>query len=254
VAGRDFAPLDFEGKSRVLIVNEAFARNVIGQPNAIGHRIRVGEGEVNLGIGDEWYEIIGVVKNFGWQLPRPEEQSALYLPHLPAGLQMVAQVRDPVAFTNRLRQLAAEVDPTIRLAGVEPLSGAGGEEAQINWTLTAVAFLIGFIVLTLSATGIHALMAFTVARRTREIGIRAALGANRGKIVMGIFSRAFFQISLGLVVGSGLAAWAGLGSARALWLLLASDAIMLVVGLAACALPLRRALSVDPTEALRAEG
>jgi putative ABC transport system permease protein len=97
-------------------------------------------------------------------------------------------------------------------------------------------------------------MSFTVARRTREIGIRAALGASQGRIVAGIFSRAFLQITAGVVVGSGLAALMGVGSAREVLLLLAADGIMLVVGIAACAVPLTRALRIDPTEALRAEG
>jgi ABC-type antimicrobial peptide transport system permease subunit len=124
----------------------------------------------------------------------------------------------------------------------------------MNWALTSVAWLVSFIVLLLSATGIHSLMAFTVARRTREIGIRVALGAQPGRIVAGIFSRAFLQISAGVLAGSGLVALIGLGSTRQVLLLLAADAIMLVVGLAACAVPVRRALSIDPTEALRAEG
>ena len=97
-------------------------------------------------------------------------------------------------------------------------------------------------------------MSFTVARRTREIGIRVALGAGPGRIVAGIFSRAFLQISTGVLAGSGLAALMGLGSTRQLLLLLAADAVMLVVGLAACAVPLSRALRIDPAEALRAEG
>jgi ABC-type antimicrobial peptide transport system permease subunit len=114
--------------------------------------------------------------------------------------------------------------------------------------------LVSFIVLLLSATGIHSLMSFTVARRTREIGIRAALGASPGRIVRGIFARAFVQITAGLLAGSVLVALVGLGSARQVVLLLAADVVMLVVGLTACAVPLRRALRIDPTEALRAEG
>ena len=124
----------------------------------------------------------------------------------------------------------------------------------MNLTLTSVAWLISFILLLLSATGIHSLMSFTVARRTREIGIRVALGARPGQIVAGIFSRAFLQIGAGVLAGSGLAALMGLGSTRQLLLLLAADGIMLVVGLTACAVPLRRALRIHPTEALRAEG
>jgi ABC-type antimicrobial peptide transport system permease subunit len=153
-----------------------------------------------------------------------------------------------------LRTLAAEVDPTIRLTDVQPLAQVGGGEARINWALTSVAWLISFIVLLLSATGIHSLMSFTVARRTREIGIRVALGARPGRIVTGIFSRALLQISLGLLAGSGLAALMGLGSTRQVMLLLAADGIMLVVGLTACAVPVLRALRINPTEALKAEG
>lgn len=255
VAGRDFAPLDFEN-GRVMIVNESFVRHVLGQLNAVGQRVRIVSGEIDAVAGETWYEVIGVVRDFGWQLPRPEEQSAMYLPSRPvlgrAG-QLAMRVSDPEAFATRLRAIAAEVDPTIQLSGVKPLARAGGGEAEMNWALTAVAWLISFIVLLLSATGIHALMSFTVARRTREIGIRVALGARPRRIVAGIFSRAFLQIGLGLLAGSGLVVLMGLGSTRAVLVLLAGDVLMLIVGLAACAVPVRRALRVDPTEALRAE-
>jgi putative ABC transport system permease protein len=101
--------------------------------------------------------------------------------------------------------------------------------------------------------GIHALMSFTVARRTREIGIRAALGAGPRRIVLGVFSRALMQIGIGLAVGTGLAVLVGVNSPQRLLLLLGADLMMLVVGLAACAVPVRRALRIDPAEALRAE-
>lgn len=260
VAGRDFEPLDFE-TGRVLIINESFTRHVFGGRNPIGQRIRIVSGEVESVVdiesvvGEEWYEIVGMVKDFGWQLPLPHEQSAMYRPALPlvgrAG-QLAVRVRDPEAFAARLRTVAAAVDPTIRLTNVQGLADVGG--AALSWALTGVAWLISFIVLLLSATGIHSLMSFTVARRTREIGIRAALGAPPGRIVAGIFSRAFLQIGAGMLAGSGLAALWGLGSMRQVLLLVAADAVMLVVGLAACAVPLKRALRIDPAEALRAEG
>jgi hypothetical protein len=255
VAGRDFVPLDFE-TDRVLIVNQSFVRYVFGGRNAIGQRIRIGEGEVNLGNEEQWYEIVGVVRDFGWQLPRPYEQSAMYRPSLPlvgpAG-QLVVRVNNPEVFAERLRKVAAEVDPTIRLTELKPLTSAGGGEAETNWALTAVAWLVSFIVLLLSATGIHALMSFIVARRTREIGIRAALGAHPRRIIAGIFGRALLQVTVGLVAGSGLVALAGLGSTREVLVLLGADAVMLIAGVTACYVPLRRALRIDPTEALRAE-
>jgi cell division protein FtsX len=255
VAGRDFAPLDF-ANGRVLIVNESFAHHVLGDRNPIGQRIRITDGEIESLASEDWYEVVGMVRDFGWQLPLPHEQSAMYRPSLPGARAstLVVRARDPDAFARRVRTLAATVDPTIRVTDLQPLAQVGGGEAQMNWVLTSVAWLISFIVVLLSATGIHSLMAFTVARRTREIGIRVALGARPGRIVAGIFSRAFLQISAGLVVGSALAAWIGLGSTRQMLLLLAADAIMLVVGLAACVVPVKRALSIDPTEALRSEG
>jgi putative ABC transport system permease protein len=256
VAGRDFTPLDFE-TGRVLIVNQSFARHVLGGRNPIGQRIRVVSGEDNSVASKDWYEIVGMVKDFGWQLPEPQEQSAMYRPRLPmpgTRVNLAVRVRDPEDFATRLRTIAVDVDPTIRLTDVQPLAQIGGGEAKANWALTSVAWLISFIVLLLSATGIHSLMSFTVARRTREIGIRAALGASQRRIVAAIFSRAFLQISAGVLAGSGLAALLGLGSMRQVLLLLAADGVMLVVGLTACAVPLRRALRIDPTEALRAEG
>jgi len=256
VSGREFTARDFES-GRVLLVNQSFVRNVFGARNPIGQRIRVLGGEDNSVAIKDWYEVVGVVKDFGWQLQEPAEQSAMYRPRLPtagARTAIAVRVRNPEAFGPRLRTIAAEVDPTIRLTDVQPLAQIGGGEAKANWALTSVAWLISFIVLLLSATGIHSLMSFTVTRRTREIGIRAALGASQSRIVAGIFSRAFLQIGAGVVVGSGLAALLGIGSLREVLILLGADAVMLVVGLTACAVPLRRALSIDPTEALRAEG
>ena len=256
VAGRDFGPIDFE-TGRVLIVNQSFARHVLGDRNPVGQRVRVVSGEDASVAGEEWYEVVGMVKDFGWQLPLPHEQSAMYRPRLPApgvDVTLAVRVRDPESFAKRLRTVAAGVDPTIRLTDVQPLARVGGGEARMNWALTSVAWLVSFIVLLLSATGIHALMSFTVTRRTREIGIRAALGARPGRIVAGIFSRAFLQVGAGVLAGSGLAALLGLGSTRQVVLLLAADALMLIVGLSACAVPLKRALRIDPTEALRTEG
>ena len=254
-AGRDFAPSDFDN-GHVMIVNQAFVHYVLGDRNGIGQRVRVVSGEDARATGKEWYEIIGVVKNFGWQLPEPQEQSAMYRPRSPmAGqdMSLAVRVRDPVAFAPRLRTIAAELDPTIRLTEVQPLREVGGSEAKSNWALTTVAWIVSFIVLILSCTGIHALMSFIVTRRTREIGVRIALGASARRIVAGIFSRAFLQVSAGVLAGSALSAIGGLASRREVLLLLGADAIMLAAGLAACAVPLRRALSVNPTEALRAE-
>lgn len=255
IVGRDFSPVDYEG-GHVLVVNESFVRHVLGGTNALGRRVRIGSGEDGDVGGDAWYEIVGVVRDFGWQLPRPHEQSAMYRPRAPAPgtrLSVAIRVRDPEAFASRLRALAAEVDPAIRLTDVQPLTSVGGGEARTNWVLTYVAWLVSLVVLVLSATGIHALMSFTVSRRTREIGIRVALGARPRSIVARIFARALLQVTAGIVAGSALVALVGLESVRQGLLLLAAIGVMLLVGLIASAVPLRRALSIQPTQALKSE-
>ena len=109
--------LDFE-TGRVLIVNQSFARHVFGGRNPIGQRIRIVDGEVSSFGGEHWYEVVGMVKDFGWQLPEPQEQSAMYRPSLPvvgrAG-QLAVRVRDPEAFATRLRALTADVDLVLEL-------------------------------------------------------------------------------------------------------------------------------------------
>ncbi len=255
LAGRGFAAGDYE-RGGVLVVNESFARLVFGGRSPIGHRIRVIEGNATELPSKDWYEIVGIVRDFGWTLDVPREQAAMYYPRLATGVtrvNMAIRVQDPEAFAPRLRAIAAEASPLVTLREVQPLASAGGSEARMNWALTSVVWLVGSIVLLLAATGIHALMAFTVARRTREIGIRAALGARPRRVMTKVFARAMLQISLGVLVGSILAALWGLNSAREVGVLLAAIGVMLTVGLIACAVPLRRALRIQPTEALRAE-
>jgi putative ABC transport system permease protein len=255
VAGRAFSAGDHE-RGGVVVVNEAFVRHVFADRNPIGHRIRVTGGDGSELPNEAWYEIVGIVRNFGWTLDVPQEQAAMYYPRLATGeapINMVIQVRDPEALAPRLRAIAADLNPMVTLRDVQPLASAGGSEARLNWTLTSVAWFVGAIVLLLSATGIHALMAFTVARRTREIGIRAALGARPHRLMARIFSRAFLQIGLGVLVGSGLVSLQGLDSARQVAILLATIGVMVAAGLLACVVPLRRALRIHPTEALRAE-
>lgn len=253
VSGRNFSPADFETRD-AMIVNESFARDVFGGRNPIGQRVRIVAGEFDSETGEDWYEVVGVVRDFGWQLPRPEEQAAMYRPRLPIpGAKMAVRVADARGFAQPLRRIAADVDPIIRLTEVQPLTNVGGGEARTNWALTAVAWVLSLVVLLLSATGIHSLMAFTVARRTREIGVRVAIGAQPASIVTEIFSRALLQVGAGVLVGCGLATAVGIGSPRQLVLVAAAAAVMLIVGLGACVVPLRRGLAINPAEALRAE-
>jgi predicted permease len=257
VAGRNFSPVDAE-RGNVLIVNQTFTRLVFGDRNPVGQRIRVAHSEEDGAVADDgWYEVVGMVRDVGWQMPEPSEQAAMYHPTLlqpGTNVSVAVRVHDPAGFAPRLRVLANAVAPEMQLTDVHLLSDVGGRGATLTWTVTSVAGFISFLVLLLSASGIHGLMSFIVARRTREIGIRVALGAPPGRIVSGIFMRAFLQVALGIFAGSIVVALKiDFGSVTQVLMLAGADAVMLTAGLIACALPLRRALSINPTAALRAE-
>ena len=256
VAGRNFSPVDLE-RGNVLIVNQSFTHLVFGDHNPVGQRIRIAHGEDGAPADDGWYEVVGVVRDVGWQMPEPSEQAAMYHPTLlqpGTGVSVAVRVHDPMGFAPRLRVLANAVDPEMQLTDVRRLTDLGGRGAVLTWAVTSVAGVVSLLVLLLSASGIHALMSFIVARRTREIGIRIALGAPPPRIVSGIFKRAFLQIAAGILAGSGLVALKiDFGSLTQVLMLIGAAATMLIAGLAACALPLRRALAINPADALRAE-
>jgi putative ABC transport system permease protein len=147
------------------------------------------------------------------------------------------------------------VDPGLRLYEVGPMDQVQRDLLMTYTFWVGVAALAACIVLLLSTTGIYSLMSFTVARRTREIGIRIALGADRRRIVSGIFSRAFTQVGLGIAMGAGLLVLAagGIQSVGEAGLLMAIVIVMTGVCMLACIVPTRRALRVEPTEAMRAD-
>jgi putative ABC transport system permease protein len=149
--------------------------------------------------------------------------------------------------------LVAAVDPRLALLDVQPLDEVWRPVLRSNiffmWALGVVAAII----LLFAMIGIYALMSFTVARRAREIGIRSALGADPRRIVVSIFSRAVGQIGVGIVAGATLTSLVMYQEPDGIRLVAGVAAAMLIVGLAGCILPARRAVRIHPIEALRAE-
>jgi putative ABC transport system permease protein len=169
---------------------------------------------------------------------------------------------DPLAFAPQLRAVAA-VDPGLRLYDVMPLADLGANELVVVRVMLRVLAVLGGIALVLATAGVYALMSFTVSRRTREIGIRIALGADRRRVATGVLSRAMLQVGLGVlagvVPGTALVAFGapeianGAGTAAGVAAGFALAVFMLLIGACASAVPLRRALGVQPTDALRVE-
>ena len=271
LAGRAFSAADLVAGAHVAIVDQAFVELVLQGRNPIGQQVRFRPDPNNTAVKrpNPWIEIVGVVKELGMGSPVEKERAAgLYLPATPDRFDRVYMMvhgrGDPMTLVPRIREIAAAVDPTLRLAGwlrvdqvLEGLLWFVKLWLRITILITAVALL-------LSLSGIYAVLSFVVARRTREIGIRVALGASRGRVVAAIFRRPLIQVGLGVAAGAALIALAatvetempGLSGDLSLGqfaIVVAYAIFMLGVCLLACVVPTRRALGVEPTVALRVD-
>jgi hypothetical protein len=261
LAGRAFRAND-TAASGAVVVNRTFAERFAQDGEALGLQLRyTGQS------GDDGrrYEIVGVVDDFPAFPPalsvdrepvvyHPAEAGAVH----PVVLTVKFDGAVPGGFLERFRQVGAEVDAALQVRRIVVLS-TFYDQLRAFWRYVAWgATLLTTAVILLSAAGIYALMSFTVAQRTRELGIRAALGASPRRLLIGVFGRAARQLALGLAVGSLLSSTAflilGLDFATAAGLLIAVAGIMSLVGLLAAAGPARRGLRVSASEALRAEG
>ena len=183
---------------------------------------------------------------------------------------MVVHVRgDPMAMVPPVRRLAATVDPTLRLSEFQRVDQVTEILLWIMKLWLRMTMLLTAIALLLSLAGIYAVMSFTVSRRTREIGIRVALGANARRVVTSIFRRPLVHVAAGVLAGAALAGLFlvfmtscqdgrcygtdDVVTAPRVALLFLYALLILGVCLLACIVPTRRALRVQPTEALRAD-
>lgn len=262
VEGRAFAAGDVG--TRVVIVNESFTRAILGGRNPIGRRVRYAAGDLGAEAEEEpgpWLEIIGVVEDLGTQSGFGPQ--GMYHPARPGELLpvhvVVKALGDARPFIPTLRRIAAEVDPALRLEQVRTLEEVTHDEARFYGFWVSLLIVTTSLALLLSLGGIYAVMSFTVVQRTREIGIRMALGSRRLRVVTAVLRRPFVQVAIG--IGWGVVAIGGfydlLGS-EVTWGLVAwvASYTLAMVGVCAlaCVMPLRRALAVEPSEALRAEG
>jgi predicted permease len=269
--GRGFHNGDLAQDPRVVIVNESFVRLVLGGRNPIGRRVRylplneAGEQRDATRQPGPWLEIVGVVRDMGMATPPDPKVAGVYQPATlgsvyPAQLAVHVRSSDPLSFAPRLHALAAAVDPGLRLEQPTLISRLNSSDLTFLAFWFRLTVLVSAFALLLSLSGIYAVTSFAVSRRTREIGIRVAMGASARRILVSTFARPMLQVSIGIAVGGALAgalSFAILGGG--LWPLGALAvagyaALMMSVCLLACVVPTRRALRIQPTDALRAEG
>jgi putative ABC transport system permease protein len=260
-AGRGFHATEAASEVPPVIVNEAFVHNVLGGVSALGRRVRFRRWDPRTDSysWSHWHEVVGVVQNVVMSVDPERKEAGLYVPLQPNRASVYAAVHvrgDAQAFAPRLRTIVTNLDPSLRLYELQPLE-------SIKQTYTAFLSMFFWlvlaataVVLSLSLAGIYAIMSFTVSQRTREIGIRVALGADRRRLLLSIFARPLSRFAAGVVTGVGLMVivLGGTASLQQAGIVLAFTAVMMGVCLLACIVPTRRALRIEPTEALRAEG
>ncbi len=254
--GRDFEPSDDAAPERYVIINEAMARRYWGEREPVGSKMQ---------IGSTAYRVIGVVKTGKYQSLNEEPDPYMFLTfsqsyHSDATL-VVRVAGDPGAYSGAVRNVVRSMDPGLALFDVISLTDY--MNVPLFATRMAASFLgiLGLLALVLATVGLYSVMAYVVAQRTHEIGIRVALGAQRKDVLFVVARQALFLTGTGIVLGLagsfGVTRFArsllfGINPADPLTYTGLSLVLCLVAALA-CLVPAFRALRVDPLVALRYE-
>jgi predicted permease len=258
--GRLFDDRDGKDAPQVVIVNEAMAKTFWPNQNPIGRRVRPGK---------DWCTIIGIVddvKNGGLDRPAGTE---LYLPYRqPAGagntdmyVVMRAQGGDPRSLAGEVRQQMNEIDPSLPLADVRLMEDVLSRAQARPRFLTLLLTLFSLVALAIATVGIYGVVSYSVARRTKEFGLRMVLGAQTGDVLGLVMKQGAGMIAIGVASGLVLALFFTRLMASLLFGITPTDlatfasvtAVLFGVALAACYIPARRATRVDPIQTLRYE-
>jgi predicted permease len=258
--GRELTAADENKPVQVIVVNESFAKFYYPGASAIGRFIRADSLSL---------QIVGVVKDVHQNGIKEDNLRRMYLPYVhtgessqPGTLRLVARAAgEPSSVVQQIRRTILSVDPSLPIDGIDPLSGLLARSIAQERLVAQLATAFGVLALVLAAIGLYGLMTYTISRRTREIGLRIALGAQRGRVLRLVMLDAMRLVVVGLVLGVLVAYLStglletqlnGVKPGDPLSILVAALVLMASAILAAL-LPALRASRVEPMIALRSE-
>ncbi len=259
IAGREFTEHDHASGQPVAIVSATLARRFFPDGHAVGRRLRL----INPEFSNEWRTVVGVVKDVQYQGLDDRNQSVVYTPFAQTPFRWIyVNVRteaDPLTALGNIKSAVKSVDARLTVANPQPVTSLIADSAADPRFRSMLISLFASAALLLAAIGIHGVVAFSVARRAREIAIRLALGASVASVRWQIVGQALLLASAGIVLGLSGAMVLGDALTGLLYETTPADplamggvaALLLAVTLAACALPARRATRIQPVEALR---
>jgi predicted permease len=258
LAGRDFTTADGPKAPLTVIVNERFAQHYFGSENPIGRRLRFRRDKGSV-------EIVGVVRDGKIASLREKPQRCVYLPYGQIQISYMnfyaRTAQEPSVVTQMLREEVHRQDPNLPIFNVKTMESQVDESVFMDRLVAALSASFGALATLLAAVGLYGVMAYMVVRRTREIGIRMALGADRQEVLRLVMR----EVAALAAVGIGIAALASLAMGRLIesqllgvssrdpWVLGAATLALTAVALLAGFLPALRATRVDPLTALRYE-
>ncbi|MFL5581432.1 MAG: ABC transporter permease [Gemmatimonadaceae bacterium] len=261
--GRLLDEQDRKGSGEVVVINQSFAKKHFANESPLGRRIRLAPQDT----ASQWATIVGVIPDLWANQPGEKEQvEAVYIPfaqHPRRFVSVAARVQgpNPMRITPQVRAAVSAADPDIPLYFVDTLAGAIAQRTWFYRVFGTIFMIFGVVALFLAAVGLYGVMSFTVGRRTREMGVRMALGAQPRSVVGLIMRQGLGQLGIGMVAGLALAA----GVANLLKIVLfdvqpRDPAVfggvvltLVATGVLANLVPARRATRVDPMIALRTE-
>lgn len=259
--GRLFTDGDNLGALPVAIVNERFVRQYLDNKDAVGRRIRLGGTQST----NPWLTIVGVVPDLFAGDPEDPRPAIVFQPFAQAQSAFAYVVArtdgPPMALVEPVRGAVASLNSDLPIYWPMTLKEAIAQQLWFVTVFGTMFMIFGLVALFLASIGLYAVMSFAVSRRTREVGIRMALGASPQRVVRLIFANGAWQLGLGLAIGLAMAA----GISQLLTMILfdvqpldptvfsAVALTLAATGALACFLPARRATRVDPAVAMRAE-